>query len=156
MTRALTPRVRLGLWVGLILLIVIPWTDFQDHTHWSRVGWVPFVSRPRRLSDVVVNVLLYLPFGYWFVQQASAPSGRIWRAIAFAAVLSVGTEWSQLYSHSRFTSMTDLTCNLLGTWGGAWWGRRRLRRFVVAGLNPARDDRSVGQDQTGRDDISGH
>jgi glycopeptide antibiotics resistance protein len=106
---------------------VIPWTDFQDHTHWSRVQWCPFVSPPIRVIDVLVNALLYVPFGYCFIAAANYRD-RLWRAVAFAAVVSLGTEWSQLYSHSRFPSLTDVTCNVLGAWFGAWWARHRCRK----------------------------
>ena len=114
------PGAKLGLWVIFILLSVIPWADLQDHTHWSKVQWIPFVTPPVRVLDVVGNTLLYVPLGYW-LRQASSGSGRQWRVLLFAAVLSLGTEWTQLYSHSRFPSMTDLTCNIVGAWCGARW-----------------------------------
>jgi glycopeptide antibiotics resistance protein len=126
-----SPRALLAFWTGLTLLAVIPWTDFQDHTHWSRVQWVPFITPPVRIIDVVGNILLYVPFGYWFI-EASSRRDRLWRAAVCAAVLSVGTEWSQLYSHSRFPSFTDVTCNVLGAWSGAWCARWRARRASKA------------------------
>ncbi len=107
------------LWTGVILLVVVPWTSYQDHTHWARVQWIPFVSFPIKLSDIVGNVLLYVPFGYLSMQVGPVP--RAGRAVALAFLLSFSTEYSQLYSHGRFPSTTDLTCNVFG----AWLGTRR-------------------------------
>jgi hypothetical protein len=88
--------------------------------HWNRVQWVPFVTPPVRVVDVLVNTALYVPFGYWFL-EASTRRRRTWQVLALAAALSAGTEWSQVYSHSRYPSMTDLTCNVVGAWYGARW-----------------------------------
>ena len=112
-----TARVRWLLWILVIVAIVAPWRDFQNHTHWSNVVWIPFVSKPWRIGDAIANVLLYLPFGYLYARQ-SRRHGAGWRAIVFAAVLSLSTEYAQLYSHSRFPSLTDVTCNLLGAYAG--------------------------------------
>ena len=112
-----TARVRWLLWIVVIVAIVVPWRDFQNHTHWSNVVWIPFVSLPWRIGDAIANVLLYLPFGYWYARQ-SRRHGALWLAMVLAAVLSLSTEYAQLYSHSRFPSLTDVTCNLLGAYAG--------------------------------------
>lgn len=114
-------RAALACWVVLILTIVVPWRDLQNHTHWAKVQWIPFVTPPIKTLDVVGNVLLYVPFGFLF------PRGR-WVPIAAALVLSVATEWTQLYSHSRFPSLTDVTCNVMGAAIGALLSRRRDER----------------------------
>jgi len=113
--------IRFWLWVGFIVLAVTPWEDLQNHSHWRRVQWIPFVTPPVKPIDIVVNVLLYLPFGYWFAQLRGGRRGQVWGAVVAAAMLSLATEWTQLYSHSRFPSMTDVTNNLIGTALGAWW-----------------------------------
>lgn len=113
------------LWTGLILLLVLPWTTFQSHTHWSRVAWIPFVSPPIRVRDVAANVLLYMPWGYLCVRHVRAAAPRIWLVAILAAVLSFSTEASQLYSHGRFPSATDLICNIAGAIAGATSARRR-------------------------------
>jgi glycopeptide antibiotics resistance protein len=113
------PRVRLAAWVLLICAVVVPWSDLQNHSHWARVQWIPFVTPPVKLVDIVVNVLLYWPFGYWFARQSQSRSP--WRgAVCCALALSLVTEWTQLYSHSRFPSLTDVTCNVVGAALGAW------------------------------------
>jgi glycopeptide antibiotics resistance protein len=112
------PRARFALWVLFIGFCVVPWSDLQDHTHWFKVQWIPFVSPPIKLRDIVVNVLLYWPFGYLLIRMAPR---RSWFAAAlYAFALSVATEWTQLYSHSRFPSATDVACNVIGAALGAW------------------------------------
>ena len=32
--------------IALALAIDYPWGDFQGHTHWQNVAWIPFVSPP--------------------------------------------------------------------------------------------------------------
>ena len=114
-----------ALWTGLILLLVPPWLNYQNHAHWARVAWVPFFSEEARLRDIVANVLLYAPWGYLWVRQRREPSRRVWPVMVFAAVLSIATEASQSYSHGRFPSATDVTCNVLGAFAGAGYARRK-------------------------------
>jgi glycopeptide antibiotics resistance protein len=144
---ALLPtRLRLPVWIALILLVVLPWRNYQDHTHWSRVSWIPFRSPPPlSIRDVVGNVLLYVPFGAFMVlgrllarRSAAREGGKpappvqgrqtsplpyLW-PIAAAAVLSVATEAAQLYSHGRFPSSTDVVLNVTGAAIGAWLAAR--------------------------------
>ena len=92
-----------------------PWGDLQNHTHWAKVAWIPFVSPPVRPFDVLQNVLLFAPFG-WFVALSSDHSrrGAVARAALLTLLIAFAGEASQLYSHSRFPSATDLTCNVVG------------------------------------------
>ena len=124
------PRMRLVLWTVLITFVTVPWTDMQNHTHWMKVQWIPFVTPPVKLIDLVVNVLLYLPLGYWFRKQSAAQQSW-WRACVYALALSLVTEWTQLYSHSRFPSLTDTTCNLIGTVLGALVAVRGVSRSAA-------------------------
>jgi glycopeptide antibiotics resistance protein len=111
-------------WIALIVAIVVPWGDFQGHTYWDNVGWIPFVSPPIRMTDVAGNVLLYVPFGYGY-RRLFRTGSTIWPGILLAATLSVATEATQLYSHCRFPSATDVTANLLGTLCGLYFGQFR-------------------------------
>lgn len=59
---------RIGLaWVigasALVLAADFPWGDLQNHTHWSKVGWIPFVSPPVKPLDIAQNLLLCAPIG---------------------------------------------------------------------------------------------
>ena len=58
-------------WILVILLAVVPWIQCQNHAHWARVGWIPSVSGPVLLGDILQNTLLYLPFGYLHARQRS-------------------------------------------------------------------------------------
>ena len=110
--------------VVVVLAIVVPWGRFQDDLRWYAVRWVPFLSPPFSVRDLIGNVALYLPLGYAGARLAGAPRGpQI--AVACAAALALATEASQLFGNSRFPSMTDLVCNVLGAWVGARWAARR-------------------------------
>ena len=117
-------RILFTVWVIAIALIVVPWWRFQDHSHWSRVGLVPFASPPFRPDDMIGNVALYLPFGYLHARLARRPG--LWTTVLWAIGLSLATELTQVYSHGRFPSATDLVCNAAGAWGGAraWRAQR--------------------------------
>ena len=105
--------------VAVILLVGIPWTDFQNHPHLETVGWVPFVTPPWELGDSIANVLLYAPFGL-SCSLFDRSRRNHWRTFGYATALSLGTEASQIFSHSRFASSTDVVCNMLGTIFGQW------------------------------------
>jgi glycopeptide antibiotics resistance protein len=106
-------------WIGVIAFLVIPWGRFQLHPHFQQIQWIPFVSPPIRPRDIVLNTVLYLPLGYWHLKQGGPSS--LWRTGAFALALSVGTEFTQIFSHGRFPSATDVVCNTLGAlWGARW------------------------------------
>ena len=74
--------------IALLLLIVsvalivaattMPWSIYYvGHSHWARVEWVPF-SRRVRPVDFLLNILLFLPFGYSasaFLGRDRSPSG---------------------------------------------------------------------------------
>src|SRR4051794_10778435 len=106
-------RLFLLLAIALIVLTVFPWGDFQGHTHWDKVGWIPFVSPPVRRRDIVANLLLFMPFG-----AAVALNVRRSRAVGIAslsgATMSFIGEATQLYSHTRFPSATDFVTNTVG------------------------------------------
>jgi glycopeptide antibiotics resistance protein len=110
MLRRLSFYVTWLLWTLLIVTIVFPWRDLQDHTHWGKVLWVPFVSPPVKAIDLVGNVLLYVPFGF----LASRAIRRSMLVVSGAVLLSFLTESAQLYSHARYPSTTDFICNLAG------------------------------------------
>jgi hypothetical protein len=128
------PRLR---YVGVLLSMAavlaadLPWGDFHAHTHWRAVGWIPFVTPPVRAADILQNIALFLPLGF-FAGLAARPLPRaIVKSVLLALPVSLLGEWSQLYSHSRFPSATDVSSNLIGAIFGAalacsaWAGRSR-------------------------------
>jgi glycopeptide antibiotics resistance protein len=101
------------LWLGLIALATVPW-DLQDHAHWYKVAWRPFTGLVRPF-DMLLNLALYVPVGL----LSPFRGGRWFPIVALAVVTSVSCEFAQVFSHSRFPSMTDVTMNVLGALVGA-------------------------------------
>lgn len=120
-------RLRLALWIALIVTVVVPWGRFVDHPHWERVQWVPFITPPVKVFDVVANVFFYLPFGYWYARQRQGARQALTAAVIGAFALSIGTEATQLFSQRRYPSLTDVASNVAGAYVGAHWALRRAR-----------------------------
>jgi glycopeptide antibiotics resistance protein len=121
-------RIRLSVVIAsalVALVVIVPWADFQGHTHWDEVGWIPFVSWPVRNRDIVVNLLLCAPLG---IASALYFRSHVLAAGLIAFGVSLFGEWLQVYSHSRFPSATDLLCNVAGAVAAALVVRRRLQQ----------------------------
>jgi len=101
----------------------MPWSNFQGHSHWSFVRWIPFQDaslKRRSLFDLVLNLFLYAPVGYFYMPLCRAVSTAAFlRVILMAGLLSVATELFQVFSHNRIPSMTDVLMNIIGTAVGA-------------------------------------
>ena len=131
------PRLRYAgmmLSIAAVLAADLPWGDFHAHTHWRAVGWIPFVTPPVRAADILQNIVLFLPLGFFAGLRARVLSRAILKGVLPAAPVSLLAEWSQLYSHSRFPSATDVSSNLIGAVLGAvlaglWAGRDRVERL---------------------------
>jgi glycopeptide antibiotics resistance protein len=107
-------------WIPLVWIISSPWVGFTREPQWKRVHLVPFSDPADSVTDVVGNVLLFVPFGY----SAARRPGAI-RSIAFAATaaaaVSVAAEASQLFSTERYPSATDVLMAVTGAALGAGW-----------------------------------
>ncbi len=104
--------------VLLVLSAALPVSGCRSYAAWETVAWIPFASPPVRLRDIVLNVMLYLPLGAAMVRAG------MWRrplipAVSLALLLSVFTEFVQLYSLKRFPSTQDVVCNVAGAAAGA-------------------------------------
>src|SRR5690349_16289249 len=113
-----TSIIRLSAWLlsvaGIIMLTTLPWSNFVGHAHWEQVRWIPF-SPPLALTDLVGNVALFFPFGYFFPKRFRGRSARYYGIpLLSALVFSTAVEAVQLYSHGRIASMTDVVANLAG------------------------------------------
>ena len=116
-------RYRFVVWLLVILVVVTPWGTLQDHAHWNRVRWVPFVSPPVRVGDILGNIMLYVPFGLFYDGgRHGRPALR--SGIAQALLVSTSTELTQLFSHSRFPSVQDILMNVAGAVAGIILTRR--------------------------------
>ena len=84
----------------------------------------PFISR----RDVIVNLLLFVPFGIWTVRTLA---GRMSVAVQILLVcvagvtLSACAESIQFFAPGRFSTVADLLTNTTGSAIGAWVGVRR-------------------------------
>ena len=96
---------------ALVFAAGYPWGDYVGHSHWTRVGWIPFLSGPIRPFDLVGNFLLGVPFGI-FAGMGLARGPLI--AGTATLILALIDEAVQVYSHNRFPSATDVVCIVAG------------------------------------------
>jgi glycopeptide antibiotics resistance protein len=129
----LSSRVGLAASACAALVADYPWGDFQGHPHWRNVGWIPFVSSPVTAPDLVQNILLLIPLGF-FAAFSVKPRRVIAVTMGLALLVSVLGEWTQLFSHTRFPSATDIVCNVSGAVAAAVMTTRLCAR---AGTRPS-------------------
>jgi glycopeptide antibiotics resistance protein len=119
----------------------IPW-DFEHAPSLARAQWIPFWDpergRPPSISDLVQNVVLFLPLGFFAVLGIA----RIRRGPSIAGIVKVGliggglsflVECLQTMSMTRTPSASDLAANTAGALAGAVgafvWARVFEERF---------------------------
>jgi glycopeptide antibiotics resistance protein len=102
--------------LAFVTALTFPW-DLQDHPHWFKVAWLPFVTGIVRPQDLLANAALYFPVG--FAMPASSRRTRVVAAAGLAVVMSGLLELAQVWSHVRFPSATDLVMNVVGSIAGA-------------------------------------
>ena len=110
--------------LALFFVIAFPIRTLENHAHWDRVGWWPFLSPPIKPGDVAGNLLLGIPAGLAY--GARFPASPLLAGVVIAPI-SLICEWAQVYTHGRFPSATDVVCNVGGALRAAHWmaGRRR-------------------------------
>jgi glycopeptide antibiotics resistance protein len=78
------------------------------------------ISLHSSVSDILVNVVLFIPLGFLF-QLARRRSG--WRslllALGFGVLVSTAVEACQLFLPGRYSSLIDVATNGFGAWLGA-------------------------------------
>lgn len=126
-----TNRRWLLIWISLIVVVVVPWGRLQPDAHWERVGWIPFVSRPVVPRDILANVVFYMPYGIVARKEVAETRNPILMVTGSAFLLSVASEFTQVFSASRFPSMTDVVCNVSGALIGAMWATTANRDQVL-------------------------
>ena len=108
-------------WTAVIVSVTtLPWSDYVGHPHWDHVRWVPFHDHPLAATDIALNILLFVPFGFLLMRvRSGTPSAK--KAIStlvLAAALSISAEYFQVYCHDRIPSATDVLTNILGAGAG--------------------------------------
>ena len=138
----------LALWVVGVCVAVIVYTSLQPFSGW--VAPEPPVryflwqwGKRWRVSDVVFNVLAYLPFGAALVMAWPAGwsrSVKIGVTLVLAAGLSISVETAQMWLPTRYASAVDTLANLAGTLSGALLGVALVAFTpLMLWLNRARD-----------------
>jgi len=103
----------------LILASGVYGSDFVGHSHWNYVIWIPPLEEIRSFQfwlDIIVNVALYVPFAFLYLQQRNSNDrSALVTAVLAGLLLSCSVELYQVYSHNRRPSPLDIVCNLSGT-----------------------------------------
>jgi len=100
-----------------------------------KVPWKEFYPDWAYLQDVLINIVGFIPFGFFFC-AARARGRPAWKAVIVTTVLgatvSLAIEILQAYLPARNSGMTDLFTNTLGTGVGAMlYGRKALRALLA-------------------------
>lgn len=128
----MTRRVVVFCALAVIAVADFPFNDAQSHPHWERVRWLPaYVSPAIHLRDVVGNLGLGVPAGLSFAALYAASPAAAGLAVAPVALLA---EWSQVYSHSRYPTASDVALNVAGAAIAAAMLAARLRQRAVSSV----------------------
>ena len=104
-------------WSLLVIAVSGPWFGVVHYPQWERVTWIPFFGFEDKPRDVVVNFLLFVPFGWSFVKTGG---GRgVGAAMLAGAALSLAVETPQLFFRLRDPSATDLLMAVCGAAAGS-------------------------------------
>ena len=105
-------------WILLIAVVSGPWFGVVREPQWSRVTWIPFQGSGDKQRDMLVNFLLFVPFGWSYVRSRPGPTGILLTAVAAAAV-SLSVEVPQLFFRLRDPSATDVLMAICGAVAGS-------------------------------------
>jgi VanZ family protein len=122
-------------WCGLIV-----YGSLHPFAGWRDTGISPFAflegGWPRYWTafDLVANVVVYLPLGFFLTLALRGLPGRFTAlilAVLLAGTVSCGLETLQNWLPSRVPSNVDLACNTLGGLLGAIWAQVVGPRFFA-------------------------
>ena len=105
-------------WIGVVAVASGPWFGVVHQPQWWRVTWIPFHGFEDKPSDMAVNFLLFVPFGWSFVRTRPGAAGILQTMIA-AAVISLAVETPQLFYRLRNPSATDVVMAICGAGAGS-------------------------------------
>jgi VanZ family protein len=115
---------------------------FQFHARATTTGPIGYLWSTRHDwdhgADLLSNILLYIPFGFFGV-RAFSRRGAVPVAVA-AAALATGIELAQFYDQGRVTSMGDVYADTIGAGIGAIVAATVGSRFPWPLLNELRGD----------------
>lgn len=116
-------------WIGLVFLLSAPWIGFTPELQWDRLILVPFSDPKDKPRDLVLNIGLFVPFGFSFLRNYRGRY-RILATVAAGAVVSLCAEVPQLFSTVRHPSTTDVLAAVIGSFGGGFL-RRSFEKAVL-------------------------
>ena len=134
----------LSRYLAVAWLALLIYGSLHPFTGWRDTGISPLAflegGWPRYWTafDLAINVVLYLPLGFFATLAMSRLPGRYTGAVLaalLAAGVSFGLESAQTWLPARVPSNLDLACNslggLLGAVGGQLAGRRLINRLIA-------------------------
>lgn len=110
-------------WVPVVVGLSLPVFGFTRQPQWGRVHLVPFTDPEDKPRDELVNIAMYVPFGYLYARGRRMPQAML-GVVLWAFVVSVGAEATQLFSIERNPSGTDVSMGVAGAALGAVLTRR--------------------------------
>jgi len=127
-------------WFLVVIAVSGPWYGLVRDPQWHRVTWIPFLGAEDKPQDILMNFLMWVPFGLLFPRVRRGAAG-VAVAAAVGAALSLAVEVPQLFFRLRDPSATDVLMAICGTAAGsvaaqAFHGRYARR---AAGRREARD-----------------
>lgn len=136
------PRSRLMRYLAIGYTLLIAYASLYPFTEWRSApqALLDFVTAPwpryYTLSDLALNVLAYVPFGFFALLSALSRIGATSAAIGAAllgTLLSLTMECLQQFTATRVASNLDLLSNGLGALAGALLGATLGERWVLSG-----------------------
>ena len=133
------------LWCVLVIAVSGPWFGVVSHPQWERVTWIPFFGFEDKARDVVVNFLLFVPFGWSFVKTGGGRAVGV--AMTAGVALSLAVEIPQLFFRLRDPSATDVLMALCGTGAGSVASQAFHRRDARGAAGGREAGERCGQQQ---------
>ena len=114
----------LVVWLAAVLVVIsLPWTNFDATPHWKNVQLFPFAHfnfHHTVLIETALNLVAFIPAGYLSIRSFSAGRRPVLYAFLLGFCSSVAIEFYQLFCHDRVPSTTDVLMNVTGTAIGVW------------------------------------
>jgi len=106
-------------WILVVIIASGPWFGVVREPQWKRVTWIPFHGKEDKPRDILVNFLLFVPFGWSFSKSATGRRS-VAATIARAAAVSLAVEIPQLFYRLRDPSATDVFMAMCGAGAGSF------------------------------------
>ena len=124
MNRFRSNHIFLSLYIIFIVYgSLFPLTEWRTPPHGLLQTWQMALHGHLSRSDLLTNLLVYIPLGFLFSSAVPARLGaflRLFVTISFGFLLSISMEYIQLFLPARTSSPVDLLLNTLSTFIGAF------------------------------------